>query len=95
MFMNDLGSSLFTSPLLNVLLQAISSISVRPDSPQWLLEEVAATRKGLMELCQNVVLLRDPDDPERLYPRLVKGLGSWGLGLCFKTQGVVAVKAKE
>jgi len=51
------------------VLQAIASISVRPNSPQWLVDEVAATKSGLLALRQNVVLLRDPDRPDRLYPR--------------------------
>lgn len=42
---------------------------VREDSPQWLLDEVAATRSGLLALRQNVVLLKDPEDKDKFYPR--------------------------
>eukprot|EP00878_Enallax_costatus_P005731 GHUV01006009.1.p1 GENE.GHUV01006009.1~~GHUV01006009.1.p1 ORF type:complete len:779 (+),score=167.27 GHUV01006009.1:209-2338(+) len=41
----------------------------RPGSPDWLVEEIAKTRKGLLTLRQNLILVRDPEDPQRLYPR--------------------------
>lgn len=47
----------------------ISEIKVRDDSPAWLKAETAAIRKGLIRLRQNVVMLRDPEDPNRFYPR--------------------------
>ncbi|GAX79494.1 hypothetical protein CEUSTIGMA_g6935.t1 [Chlamydomonas eustigma] len=48
----------------------IMDIKVRPDSPQWLVEETEKTRLGLMKLKQNVVLLPDPADPENnFFPR--------------------------
>ena len=47
---------------------AIKAIAPRPDSPEWLVEEIARTRAGLMRLRQNVVLLRNPDDGESFYP---------------------------
>lgn len=44
-------------------------LKARPGSPDWLVEEVAKTRKGLLTLRQNLLLVRDPENPERLYPR--------------------------
>ena len=47
---------------------AIKAIEPRPNSPDWLVEEVQRARAGLMRLRQNVVLLRNPDDSESFYP---------------------------
>lgn len=47
---------------------AIAAIEARPNSPEWLQEEVARTRKGLMQLRQNVVLLRNSDEPDSFFP---------------------------
>ena len=47
---------------------ALSALRPRPGLPQELADEVELTRKGLMTLRQNVLLLRDPEDPERFYP---------------------------
>ncbi len=47
---------------------AIAAIEARPNSPQWLQEEVAKTRRGLMRLRQNVVLLRNSDEPDSFFP---------------------------
>ena len=47
---------------------AIAAIEARPNSPQWLQEEVAKTKKGLMRLRQNVVLLRNSDEPDSFFP---------------------------
>jgi len=47
---------------------AIRSIAPRPESPQWLVEEISRTRAGLMRLRQNVVLLPNTDDSESFYP---------------------------
>jgi 4-alpha-glucanotransferase len=44
-------------------------MKARPNSPDWLVEETATIRKGLLTLRQNLVLLRDPENPEALYPR--------------------------
>lgn len=41
----------------------------RPGSPDWLIEEITKTRKGLLTLRQNLILVRDPEDPQRFYPR--------------------------
>ena len=47
---------------------------VRPGSPQWLIEETTRTRVGLMRLRHNVILLREPSDPDNsFYPRWVGG----------------------
>ena len=47
---------------------AISAIEARPNSPEWLQEEVSRTRKGIMRLRQNVVLLRNGDEPDSFFP---------------------------
>ena len=47
---------------------AIKAIEPRPDSPQWLVEEISRTRAGLMRLRQNVLMLRNVDDTESFYP---------------------------
>jgi len=39
-------------------------MTARPGSPDWLVEEVALTRKGLLQLRQNLLLVRHPDDHE-------------------------------
>lgn len=46
----------------------IAAIRARADSPGWLEEEVARTRTALLHLRQNVVLLRNPDEPDSFYP---------------------------
>lgn len=45
---------------------------MRDGSPQWLVDEVQATKRGLMGLLQNVCLLRDGEDPDRFYPRCAR-----------------------
>lgn len=55
---------------------AIAAIPLRPDSPQWLADEVAETRAGLMKLRQNVVLVPDPEDPDAFHPRCVGEAGA-------------------
>lgn len=50
--------------------QAVESIAARADSPAWLEAEYAATRAGLIQLRQNVVLLRHADSPDLFYPVL-------------------------
>jgi len=47
----------------------ISKITVRPDSPRWLLDETERVRTGLMRLRQNVVLVPDPESPGAYHPR--------------------------
>ena len=47
---------------------AIKAIAPRPESPQWLVDEISRTRAGLMRLRQNVVLLPNTDDSESFYP---------------------------
>ena len=47
---------------------AIKAIAPRPESPQWLVEEISRTRAGLLRLRQNVVLLPNTDDSESFYP---------------------------
>ena len=46
----------------------IATIQPRAGLSDELIEEVNGTREGLMALRQNVVLLRDAEDPERFYP---------------------------
>ena len=48
---------------------ALWTLRPRPGLPKELADEVDTVRKGLLTLRQNVVLLRDPEDPERFYPR--------------------------
>lgn len=48
-------------------------MKARPNSPDWLVEETAKIRKGLLTLRQNLVLVRDPENPEALYPRCAQG----------------------
>ena len=48
---------------------ALWALQPRPGLPKELADEVHATRKGLLALRQNVLLLPDPEDPERFYPR--------------------------
>lgn len=50
-------------------VQVLWDMKARPNSPDWLVEETAKTRKGLLTLRQNLVLVRDPENPEALYPR--------------------------
>ncbi|GBF89315.1 4-alpha-glucanotransferase [Raphidocelis subcapitata] len=49
--------------------RAISEIAAREGSPDWLVAEVEATRRGLLALRQNVCLLRDEEDADAFYPR--------------------------
>jgi hypothetical protein len=46
----------------------IAAIKARAGLPAELVKEVNDTRAALLSLRQNVVLLRDPDDPSRFYP---------------------------
>lgn len=50
-------------------LQVLWELKARPNSPDWLLEETAKIRKGLLTLRQNLLLLRDPENPDTLHPR--------------------------
>lgn len=47
----------------------ICMLRAKPGLPEVIAEELEHTRKTLLNLRQNVVLLRDPEDPERFYPR--------------------------
>uniref|UniRef100_A0A7S3QVA9 4-alpha-glucanotransferase n=2 Tax=Dunaliella tertiolecta TaxID=3047 RepID=A0A7S3QVA9_DUNTE len=49
--------------------QSIADIEIRPNSPQWLVEEIEHTKAGLIHCMQNVCLLVDDEDPNRFYPR--------------------------
>lgn len=44
-------------------------LAPRAGSPQWLLEELAATKASLLSLVRNVVLLRDPEHAGGFHPR--------------------------
>jgi len=44
-------------------------MQARPNSPDWLVEETATIRKGLLTLRQNLLLLRDPENPDVMHPR--------------------------
>lgn len=49
--------------------KALDKLRARAGLPEELVNEMEVTRKGLLALRQNVVLLRDPDDPQqRFYP---------------------------
>lgn len=48
--------------------EALWALRPRPGLPKELANEVEATRKGLLMLRQNVVLLKDLEDPSRFYP---------------------------
>ena len=51
-------------------------------SPAWLLEETDDTRTGLMKLRHNVVLLKDPTEPDHFYPRFnLMNTTRWGQGV--------------
>ena len=52
-------------------VQVLWEMRARPNSPDWLVEETVKIRKGLLTLRQNLVLVRDPENPEALYPRCV------------------------
>jgi hypothetical protein len=58
-----------TAAAAAVPAQVIWDMKARPDSPDWLVEETARIRKGLLTLRQNLVLVTDPENPEALYPR--------------------------
>ena len=47
---------------------AIEALQPKPGSPAWLVEEVEAVRRGLMDLLHNVVLLRCPDSDKEFTP---------------------------
>ena len=47
---------------------AIEALQPKPASPAWLVEEVEAVRRGLMDLLHNVVLLRCPDSNKEFTP---------------------------
>ncbi len=57
----------------------MESIAARADSPAWLEAEYAATRAGLIQLRQNVVLLRHADSPDLFYPVLPRCLLPWNI----------------
>ena len=46
----------------------IEALQPKPGSPAWLVEEVDAVRRGLMDLLHNVVLLRCPDSDKEFTP---------------------------
>ncbi|CAL5220743.1 g2802 [Coccomyxa viridis] len=48
---------------------AIEAVQPKPGSPAWLVEEIEAVRRGLMDLLHNVVLLRCPDSDKEFTPR--------------------------
>eukprot|EP00899_Mesostigma_viride_P026610 jgi/Mesvir1/7133/Mv09233-RA.1 len=45
-------------------------LKLRDGSPEWLVKETLHTKNCLLKLIQNVLLLRDLDDPKYLYPRI-------------------------
>lgn len=49
--------------------QVLWDLKPRPNSPDWLVAETVQIRKGLLTLRQNLVLVRDPENPDALYPR--------------------------
>jgi len=49
--------------------RAILGIQPRPGSPAWLVEEVDMTRRGLITLLKNVLLLENPMEPGTFLPR--------------------------
>jgi hypothetical protein len=49
--------------------QVLWEMKARPGSPDWLVQETATLRKGLLALRQNLLLVTDPEHPGRLYPR--------------------------
>lgn len=57
----------------------MESIAARADSPAWLEAEYAATRAGLIQLRQNVVLLRHADSPDLFYPVLPRCVLPWNI----------------
>jgi 4-alpha-glucanotransferase len=46
------------------------AFKVRAGSPDWLVAETEAMRKGLLSMQHNVCLLRDPEDADAFYPRI-------------------------
>lgn len=46
------------------------AVKVREGSPDWLVAETEAMRKGLLLLQHNVCLIRDPEDLDAFYPRI-------------------------
>ena len=46
------------------------AFKVRPGSPDWLVDETQALRKGMLQLQHNVCLLRDSEDSDAFYPRI-------------------------
>lgn len=62
------GTSALTCDLPVCSESAIEAIQPKPGSPAWLVEEVEAIRRGLMDLLHNVVLLRCPDSDKEFTP---------------------------
>ena len=50
--------------------QIVESLTPRKGSPNWLMDEMEEDLRGLLSLRQNVVLLKDPEDSRRFYPRI-------------------------
>lgn len=48
----------------------VAAVQPREGSPDWLEEEAKETQKGLLDLFQNVVLIRLPSDARKFYPRI-------------------------
>jgi hypothetical protein len=65
--------------------KAIFDIAPRAGSPEWLAAEVAAARRGLLALRQEVCLLADGEDPDAFYPRWGDSLGAFWGGLFGET----------
>jgi hypothetical protein len=45
----------------------------RAGSPDWLVRETETIRRGLLSLRQNLILIRDPSNPEVMHPRCDAG----------------------
>jgi len=70
-YLEEAGSGMFV--LRNAFAeecQIVESLTPRRGSPKWLTEEMEEDLKGLLSLRQNVVLLKDPEDSRRFYPRI-------------------------
>ncbi|KAG2638907.1 hypothetical protein PVAP13_2NG623200 [Panicum virgatum] len=52
----------------NTEKKIIAKIKTSPEKSLWL-EKEDSIRRGLFDLLQNVVLIRDPEDPTKFYPR--------------------------
>lgn len=46
----------------------ISKIAARQNSPQWQVDETERTKKGLLTLMHNVLLLQDATNPDAFTP---------------------------